>query len=49
MLKTKDLTVTNIVIVITIIMYLVQINMQYGGYYLGLNIYFTREDFFGNP
>ncbi|XPV67819.1 MAG: rhomboid family intramembrane serine protease [Halarcobacter sp.] len=49
MLKTKDLTVTNIVIVITIIMYLVQINMQYGGYYLGLNIYFTREDFFWQP
>lgn len=49
MLKTKELTLTNIVIVITIIMYFIQTNIQYGGYYLGLNIYFLREEFFWQP
>ena len=49
MLKTKDLTATNIIIVITILVYLLQINMRYGGLYLGLNLYFTQGGFFWQP
>ena len=36
----KVLTLTNIIIAITVIMYFIQINIPNGGLYLGLNIYF---------
>lgn len=35
-------TITNIIIGITILMYFIQTNMNYGGLYLGLNMYFTE-------
>lgn len=49
MLKTKDFTLTNIVIFITVIFYLIQINTRYGGLYFGLNIYFTQAGFYWQP
>jgi membrane associated rhomboid family serine protease len=45
----NNFTLTNIIIGITILMYLVQTNIQYGSYYLGLNIYFTQADFYWQP
>ncbi|WP_320036350.1 rhomboid family intramembrane serine protease [Halarcobacter sp.] len=49
MLTTKDFTITNIIIVITIIMFLIQTNIQYGSLYLGLNLYFTQGGFYWQP
>lgn len=49
MLKSKDFTLTNITIAITIIMYLIQTNIQYGTLYFGLNIYFIEGNFFWQP
>ena len=49
MLKTKDFTATNIIIVLTIIMFLIQTNINYGDFYLGLNIYFTQGEFYWQP
>ncbi len=45
----KDFTGTNILILITVIMYIVQINMQNSGAYLGLNMYFLIYDFWWQP
>jgi len=45
----KDFTATNILIVITVLMYIVQINIEKGGLYLGLNMYFTIYDFWWQP
>ena len=36
----KDLTVTNILIFITVVMYIIQINTSQGGLLFGLNLYF---------
>ena len=49
MLKSKDFTLTNITIGITVIMYLVQTNIQYGGLYLGLNMYFLEAGLYWQP
>lgn len=49
MLKSKDFTLTNITIGITIIMYLIQTNIQYGTLYFGLNMYFIEGSFFWQP
>ena len=45
----KDFTATNILIIITVLMYIVQINIEKGGLYLGLNMYFTVYDFWWQP
>lgn len=45
----KDFTATNILIIITILMYLVQINIPNGGLLLGLNLYFVVYDFYWQP
>jgi membrane associated rhomboid family serine protease len=45
----KDFTATNILIIITVLMYIIQVNMQKGGLYLGLNMYFTVYDFWWQP
>ncbi|MCJ8326874.1 MAG: rhomboid family intramembrane serine protease [Campylobacterales bacterium] len=42
----KNLTITNIIIVITVIMYIVQINMDYGSAILGLNSLFLSEGWY---
>ena len=44
-----DFTATNVLIVITVIMYIIQINMTQGGLYLGLNLYFLVYDFWWQP
>jgi len=49
MFKSKDFTLTNITIGITVLMYIVQINIQHGGLYLGLNMYFVKADFLWQP
>lgn len=49
MLNTKDFTLTNIIIFITVICYLIQTNMNYGSLYFGLNLYFTEGGFFWQP
>ena len=45
----KDFTATNILIIITILMYLIQINIPNGGLLLGLNLYFVVYDFYWQP
>ena len=45
----SDFTATNILIIITVLMYIVQINMSNGGLYLGLNLYFMVYDFWWQP
>ena len=49
MFKTKDFTLTNITIGITILMYLVQTNIQYGSLFMGLNMYFIEGGFYWQP
>lgn len=49
MFKSKDFTLTNITIGITVIMYLVQTNINYGGLYMGLNMYFIEGGLFWQP
>ena len=44
-----DFTATNVLIVITVIMYIIQINMSKGGLYLGLNMYLLIYDFWWQP
>lgn len=42
--KHKQLfTITNAIIIITILMYFVQTNIEYGALYMGLNIYFFND------
>ena len=45
----KDITATNVLIVITILMYIAQINIKQGGIYLGLNMYLILADFWWQP
>jgi len=45
----KDLTATNVIIGITILMYIIQINIPQGGLYLGLNMYFLLGEFYWQP
>ncbi|MFA9374954.1 MAG: rhomboid family intramembrane serine protease [Poseidonibacter sp.] len=45
----SDFTATNILIIITVLMYVIQINMSNGGLYLGLNLYFIVYDFWWQP
>lgn len=45
----KDLTVTNILIFITVLMYIIQINIPNGGLLFGLNLYFLVYDFWWQP
>ena len=46
MQQTKILTATNIIILFTIILYGVQLSIQNGGLYMGLNIYFFKYQFY---
>ena len=45
----KDLTATNILIFITVVMYIIQINTPQGGLLCGLNLYFLVYDFWWQP
>ena len=45
----KDLTVTNILIFITVVMYIIKINTSQGGLLFGLNLYFLIYDFWWQP
>ena len=45
----KDLTATNILIFITVVMYIIQINTPQGGLLFGLNLYFLVYDFWWQP
>lgn len=45
----KDFTVTNIVIIITVIAYVIQINLNHGGLKMGLNMYMLVYDFWWQP
>lgn len=45
----KDFTATNIIIAITVIMYIIQINIPKGGLFMGLNMYFLVYDFWWQP
>jgi rhomboid protease GluP len=45
----KDFTATNVIIFITVIMYLIQINIPNGGLIFGLNLYFLVYDFWWQP
>ena len=42
----KILTLTNIIILLNIIMFGIQNSIEYGNVYLGLNIYFFRNEFY---
>ena len=46
MLRNKNFTLTNITIILTIIMYVIQTNIAYGSLKLGLNIYFLEYGFY---
>ena len=45
----KDFTATNILIFITVVMYIIQINTPQGGLLFGLNLYFLVYDFWWQP
>ena len=45
----KNITATNIIIAITILIYLIQESIPQGGLLLGLNIYFLALDFWWQP
>ena len=45
----KDFTATNILIFITVVMYIIQINIPQGGLLFGLNLYFLVYDFWWQP
>ena len=45
----KDFTATNILIIITVLMYVIQINIPKGGLLFGLNLYFLVYDFWWQP
>lgn len=47
--KQKTITATNIIIIITILAYLVQTNINHGGLIMGLNLYFVLQDFWWQP
>lgn len=48
-MQSKNLTLTNIIIAITVLMYIIQINMNYGGLIMGLNMYLIYEGFWWQP
>ena len=48
-MQKNNITFTNILIAITVAMYVVQINMQYGTVYMGLNLYFVEQNFWWQP
>ncbi len=45
----KDFTATNILIIITVLMYIIQINIPKGSLLFGLNLYFLVYDFWWQP
>lgn len=45
----KNLSATNIIIAITVLAYIVQINIPHGSIYMGLNSYFLLADFWWQP
>ena len=45
----KDFTATNILIIITVLAYVIQINIPKGGLLFGLNLYFLVYDFWWQP
>lgn len=45
----KTYTLTNAIILITVLMYIVQINMDYGSIILGLNLYFVEGNYWFQP
>ena len=45
----KEFTATNVLIGITVLMYIIQINIQQGGVLFGLNIYFLLYGFWWQP
>ena len=45
----KDFTATNVLIIITVLMYVIQINIPKGGLLFGLNLYFLIYDFWWQP
>ena len=45
----KDFTATNVLIIITVLMYIIQINIPKGGILFGLNLYFLVYDFWWQP
>lgn len=45
----RDFTATNVIILITVIMYIIQINIPQGGLLFGLNLYFMVYDFWWQP
>lgn len=45
----SDFTATNIIILITVIMYIIQINIAHGSLLFGLNLYFMVYDFWWQP
>lgn len=48
-MRNSNLTLTNIVIAITVLMYIIQLNINYGGLVLGLNMYMLYEGFWWQP
>ncbi|AXX91653.1 rhomboid family intramembrane serine protease [Malaciobacter molluscorum LMG 25693] len=48
-MKNSNLTFTNIVIAITVLMYIIQLNINYGTLVLGLNMYMFYEGFWWQP
>lgn len=48
-MQKNNITVTNIVIGITVLVYIIQINMPYGSAYLGLNSFFLDYGFWWQP
>lgn len=48
-LKTNNISATNIIIGITVLMYFVQTNIEYGSAILGLNYLFIKEGFYYQP
>ena len=45
----KDITATNVLIFITVVMYIIQINIEDGGLLFGLNLYFLVYNFWWQP
>lgn len=47
--KRVNFTATNILIFVTVLMYIVQTTIPDGGFYMGLNMYFLLYDFWWQP
>ena len=45
----KDITATHVLIFITVVMYIIQINIEEGGLLFGLNLYFLVYNFWWQP